>query len=201
MKNYNKLLSKYREVLLVSIDIVFVIISYITAYFIRVDFGTLFSLETFKPVIIYLPLTILINLGFSLLLRVNKTLWQYISIDEVVRVCVSIFLSNIVILVLLFIFNVNAYPKTVPIIAMLILVILMLGIRVIYRMYRRNVMQSHRNHRALIIGAGQAGAIILKDLTLTDRYDCKVVGFVDDDLGKKGKIISGIEVLGTTDKL
>ena len=201
MKNYNKLLSKYREVLLVSIDIVFVIISYITAYFIRVDFGTLFSLETFKPVIIYLPLTILINLGFSLLLRVNKTLWQYISIDEVVRVCVSIFLSNIVILVLLFIFNVNAYPKTVPIIAMLILVILMLGIRIIYRMYRRNVMQSHRNHRALIIGAGQAGAIILKDLTLTDRYDCKVVGFVDDDLGKKGKIISGIEVLGTTDKL
>ena len=201
MKNYNKLLSKYREVLLVSIDIVFVIISYITAYFIGVDFGTLFSLETFKPVIIYLPLTILINLGFSLLLRVNKTLWQYISIDEVVRVCVSIFLSNIVILVLLFIFNVNAYPKTVPIIAMLILVILMLGIRVIYRMYRRNVMQSHRNHRALIIGAGQAGAIILKDLTLTDRYDCKVVGFVDDDLGKKGKIISGIEVLGTTDKL
>ena len=108
MKNYNKLLSKYREVLLVSIDIVFVIISYITAYFIRVDFGTLFSLETFKPVIIYLPLTILIKLGFSLLLRVNKTVWQYISIDEVVRVCVSIFLSNIVILVLLFIFNVNA---------------------------------------------------------------------------------------------
>ena len=201
MKNYSKLLSKYRELILVLIDTICIIFAYILAYLIRIDFGTLFSVETFKPVFYLLPLTIIINIICSLLFKVNKTLWQYISIDEVLRVTSSIVLSNALFMILLFVFKVDAYPKTVPIIAILLLIVSMLGVRLGYRFYRRSVMQSHRKHRALIIGAGQAGAIVLKDLTLTDKYDCKVVGFIDDSNSKKGKIISGVEVFGGTDKL
>ena len=62
MKNYSKLLSKYRELILVLIDTICIIFAYILAYLIRIDFGTLFSVETFKPVFYLLPLTIIINI-------------------------------------------------------------------------------------------------------------------------------------------
>ncbi len=201
MKKVVKVLRKYRELIMGVIDTIAIILAYISAYYIRMDFGTLFSSETMEPVFHNLIWVALLNLVFLHLFKVSKSLWTYLSIDEVIRVSLSIACTNIVWMIIVIVLPIRSYPRSLPIIAMLIQAVLSLGVRILYRLYRRTQMQSQRHHRALIIGAGAAGSIIQRDLTVTDKYDCKVVGFIDDAPEKKDKIIAGTPVLGTTDEL
>ena len=194
-------LRKNRELFLGISDALMVCVSYFLAYFLRMDFGKVVTAETLNPVVNTMVWVLLINMIFLLLFKVNQTLWQYISVDEVIRVVVAIACANGLWLLLVFLISIPGYPRSVPIIAAMILVLLMLGVRVLYRIYRRNQMQSVKKHRAVIIGAGSAGALALRDITLSSRYDSKVIGFIDDSPVKKGKIISGAEVLGSTDDL
>ena len=194
-------LRKNRELFMGISDAMMVCVSYFLAYFLRMDFGKIVSSETLNPVINNIVWVLIINMAFLLLFKVNQTLWQYISVDEVIRVVVAVACANGLWLLLILLIPIAGYPRSVPIIAGMILVLLMLGIRILYRIYRRNQMQSGKKHRAVIIGAGSAGALALRDLTLSNRYDAKIIGFVDDNPSKKGKIISGVEVLGSIEDL
>ena len=53
--------------------------------------------------------------------------------------------------------------------------------------------------KALIAGAGDAGVILLRELNQNPEIGYKTVGFLDDN--KKGKIVCGINVVGTTDEV
>jgi len=55
--------------------------------------------------------------------------------------------------------------------------------------------------RLLIIGAGSAGELLVRDLLRNKNKDFKTVGFVDDDPKKRGREIHGIRVLGTCEEL
>ena len=197
----NEVIRKHRDLIMISMDIIFIVFSYLLAYFIRNDFGALYHIETFGPVMKWLPAVIILNLISSRIFKVNKILWQYMSVDEVISLTISIILPNLFWFFMLFILKLYSYPKTVPVIATMLLIMAELGVRLLYRLIKRKNIQSKRRYKAIIIGAGRAGSIILRDLTLTDRYDCRVIGFIDDDQKKKGQKISGVEVLGTTDDL
>lgn len=56
--------------------------------------------------------------------------------------------------------------------------------------------KAHYEKRVIIIGAGQAGVTILREIQASDKICYHVVGFVDDDAKKIGTVISGIKVLG-----
>ncbi len=201
MKKVSQKLIKLRELILAVIDTLSICLAYWFAYYIRMDYGSLYSYETYRAVFHHLHWVVLINLVFLFVFKLNRTLWQYVSIDEVVRVCAAILCTNVTWLCVVMLTKIPSYPKSVPMIAALLQVFFMLGVRILYRFYRRSQMQSNRSHRAVIIGAGSAGAIAQKDLMMNDRYDTKVVGFVDDAPLKQGKIIAGLSVLGTTDDL
>ncbi len=55
--------------------------------------------------------------------------------------------------------------------------------------------------RTLIVGAGVAGELLLRDLQQSDEHSYYVVGFVDDDRAKQGVIVGGKTVLGTVAEL
>ncbi|OGC80249.1 hypothetical protein A2943_00025 [Candidatus Adlerbacteria bacterium RIFCSPLOWO2_01_FULL_51_16] len=55
--------------------------------------------------------------------------------------------------------------------------------------------------RVLIVGAGVAGEMLVKEIKKENRTDILVLGFVDDDKKKQGKLISGFKVLGTVNDL
>ena len=70
-------------------------------------------------------------------------------------------------------------------------------IKLIYRTYRKHLNRSEVAKRnALIIGAGDGGYLMLKELTQNEKYNVNVVGFIDDK--KIGSVISGYKVLGDT---
>ncbi|NCB33053.1 MAG: polysaccharide biosynthesis protein, partial [Erysipelotrichia bacterium] len=201
MKNNSQLIHKYRAIILTVVDAVIVFVAYFAAYFFRMDFGA--SLNTDYSAMIFrcMPIVLLLNLVFLLLFHVNKTLWQYVSIDEIVRIAEAICLANGIWFLVVCLLPVKNYPRSIPVTATMIQLIMMLALRVFYRMYRRHGLQANSTHRALIIGAGSAGGMAIKELSINERYDSKVVGLLDDNPDKKGQILSGCVVLGTTDDL
>lgn len=98
-----------------------------------------------------------------------------------------------------------ALARSTFLIALLVIILVMTFIRFTYRIYRLYVMRfSHHqtNQRALIIGAGQAGKLLLDEFVRNPQYaPYDVVGFVDDDSNKVNKYFSGYRILGKTSQL
>ena len=148
-----------------------------------------------------MPWVILINLGTILAFRLNRSLWMYISIDEALRVALAVFTGNSIWLIIVLITHITEYIRSIPIIAAMLQLLLMLGLRILYRIVRRNDAIMHRSHRAVILGAGSAGATALREITYSDKYDTKVVGFIDNNPVKVKKVLNGVSVLGTDEDL
>lgn len=183
------------------IDAITVVISYVLAYFIRTDFGRLAYPLATVALWNNMIWAVGINLLSILLFRINRSLWMYVSIDEALRVGCAVFTGNFVWWLVVLFFKTTEYFRSIPIIAAMIQMMLMLSMRLIYRMIRRDSMQSHRSHRALILGAGSAGAMALREISYSDRYDTKIVGFLDKNPKKVKKRLSGVSVLGTDDQM
>lgn len=135
--------------------------------------------------------------------RLYKSLWQYASVEEAVNVLLSVLVSFAVIVLVILITKFDIGINSI-IIANLIIFLGLIGLRYSYRTLR--VYTSYRRlnqscSRTLIIGAGNAGHLMIKEIKNNPKLNHRVVCLVDDDSSKKGKIIQGIKVVGTTDDL
>ena len=190
-------MSRYREIIMALIDTALVLASYLWAYYLRTDLGRLSYDLAWTSLIRLMPYVIIINLGSILAFRLNRSLWMYISIDEALRVAMAVFTGNFIWFLIVMIAHFTEYIRSIPIIAAMFQLLLMLGLRIIYRIVRRNDAINNRTHRALILGAGSAGATALREITYSNRYDAKIVGFLDNDPAKVKKVLNGVQVLGT----
>ena len=77
------------------------------------------------------------------------------------------------------------------------------GMRLALRAFHEGPSRSRENHgrRALIIGAGDAGELLIREIGRNPSLDYRVVGFVDDDPRKQARRIHGVEVIGVIDRL
>ena len=194
-------LSRHREIIMAIVDTIIVIVSYFLAYFIRNDFGRLTYTLADQALWSNMIWVVLLNLCSIILFRINRSLWIYISIDEAVRVSCAVFTGNFVWWIYVLMAKIPDYVRSVPIIAGMLQLLLMLSLRIVYRMIRRDSMQAHSSHRALILGAGSAGVMTLREMSYSTKYDTKVVGFLDKNPKKVKKRLNGVSVLGTDDQM
>ena len=190
-------MSRHREFIMAIIDSALVLLAYLAAYYLRTDLGRLSYQMAWTSLIRYMPFVILINLASILTFRLNRSLWMYVSIDEALRVALAVFAGNFVWFMAVILFRISEYIRSIPVIAAMLQLLFMLGLRILYRIVRRNDAINNRSHRALILGAGSAGATALREITYSNKYDAKVVGFLDNDPVKVKKILNGVQVLGT----
>lgn len=139
---------------------------------------------------------------------IYKRLWNLASIDEMVHLAVS----GVIIAALQFMFL--SFGKTLQIegsqlfpyslslidavIAMMIASSFRFSIRFTQRAIQRWYFFNERGTEVLIMGAGEAGALLLSEIQKNKNYKLHPVGFIDDDLSKVGMRIRGVPVLGTT---
>lgn len=183
------------------IDTVIVVFSYWLAYFIRTDFGRASMFMGEQMLWKNMIWVVLINLTSILAFGLNRSLWMYVSVDEAVRVAATVSVGNFIWWILVMILKIPEYTRSVPIIAAMIQLIMMLGLRLVYRIVRRDTSQNKRKHRALILGAGSAGVNAFREITYSDRYDTKIIGFLDRNPKKVKKRLNGVVVLGTDDQM
>lgn len=190
---------------LIIYDVIVVNASYFFALMLRFDlkFSTippmyLHALIRFSPV--YTLFTVVMFYFFKL----YNSLWRFASISELNRTAAA---SVIVTLfqIIGMTFFVQRMPVSYFVFGALIQFALVIGVRFSYRYItmERNRRESEQKStkRAMIIGAGQAGQMIIKELKTSSEAVSKPVCVIDDNPNKWGRVMEGIPIVGGRDDI
>jgi len=190
---YNK-----RRVVEVIIDFVIICIAYVSAYLLR--FEGVISPENQELLVVSLSIIIPIKLVMFFVFGLYRGVWKYIGLHDATAIFKAVSAgSAISVIMLLFLSRFEGYSRSLFIIDWLVLLFLASGVRIALRSFREFfAVQSARSKRILIIGAGDAGELLLREIRYNRNLDYIPVGFLDDDMKKAGKSIHGVPVLGTT---
>ena len=137
------------------------------------------------------------------LFGINKSLWSYLGVNEIVNICVSVFIADLITSILYQYMLPDTFSNIrFAIFSPLLIIAGIMFIRMLYRALRerevgRTGKATYKN--TFIIGAGDAGYILLKELSKNNVFRANVVGLIDDR--RKNSVISGITVVGTTYEL
>lgn len=183
-------------------DLILVNISFITAYLLRFD--NWYSIDDyFKMNIFHLAMiSTAVKLVCFLVFRLYDSLWKYAGVYELTKVGLAASAGNVIMLGYVFLAQVQV-PRSIFIITLMIDIILIGGIRLSYRVFRRifkgEVIKIKNQKRVLIVGGGDAGAIIIREMLAHSELKSKPIAIIDDDRQKTGRKINGIPILGGRD--
>ncbi len=130
----------------------------------------------------------------------NKSLWSYLGVNEIVNICFSVVLGDLITSILYQYMLPDTFSNVrFAIFSPLLIIAGMMFTRMLYRAIREREAgkygaTSYKN--TFIIGAGDAGYILLKELSKNNIFRANVVGLIDDN--RKNSVISGVTVVGTT---
>ena len=123
-------------------------------------------------------------------------LWRYTGIWDLTRIVLAVCTSSVILFVVVYgELGPGLYPRSVVIIDSLVLISALGGLRLCRRVVPHLIRPTQQGRRVLIIGAGDAGDMIVREMTKVGGY--APVGFIDDDPSKLGRTIHGVKVLGT----
>ena len=134
------------------------------------------------------------------LFSTNKSLWSYLGVNEIVNICISVVLGDLITSILYQYMLPDTFSNVrFAIFSPLLIIAGMMFTRMLYRALRerevgKNGANAYKN--TFIIGAGDAGYILLKELSKNNIFRANVVGLIDDN--RKNSVISGVTVVGTT---
>ena len=193
-----------KVILLILIDAVLINIAYILAYnltYLRFDVGINYDL--FKPYLDNIVLITLIKIFIYYLFRLYNTIWKYAGSKELLQIILASVVSNSLILSYFFIID-QVVPRSIFIIVGMIDILFIGGVRFLFRAFdlRRNPFKRENDlKRIMIIGAGDAGAGVIRELRTHLDSGSKPVVVIDDDIRKRGQRISGLKIEGTTEDI
>ncbi|HKS27246.1 MAG TPA: hypothetical protein VJS44_05475 [Pyrinomonadaceae bacterium] len=190
-------LSYKRRIFEVMLDLVLIILSYYLAYVLR--FGPM-SESTARTIFFRtLPVILFVKMATFLVMGVYRGIWRYTSVDDLVVFAKAVVISSVAsLLAVLFAFRFEGVSRTVFIVDAIILLMMVAGSRMAFRLFRQVLPQpqSLEGARILIYGAGDGGELLLRELRNNRDLKYAPVGFIDDDPNKKGKVIHGLKVYG-----
>lgn len=194
---------------LIGYDIVFLIASLYFALLLRFDFKVpqeywIFLKLSIIPVVV---ITLLCNRFFNL----YKSMWKYASIEELISIVYSVSIANVIFILYSYLVNYRflenryyRFPYTVLIIFWILSVVALGGTRFTYRLIednKDNITLKKQKTKLLIIGAGDASALYIKEIKRHHELNYDIVGLIDDDPSKRGRLINGIKVLGGRNRI
>jgi FlaA1/EpsC-like NDP-sugar epimerase len=195
--------------LMILMDIFIFIVSLVLSYVARFEFSLAQTdVKQISSLLFWMvPLKIIIFFLFGL----YSGMWRYTGVRDFWKLAQACVMSTIlVMMIILTIHRFQGYSRAVFIGDGVITFILAGGVRMLIRSFYekdiesiKNIFSMDKDHltKVLIVGAGDAGEKILREIMDNDTLHYDVVGFVDDDIKKQGLTIHGVRVLGTVDSL
>ncbi len=193
------------RIFLICLDIVFINLSSFLALWLRFNMHVSEIDERYLASVIELmPINTIVTVGIYALLRLYTSLWRFASIKELVYVlegCMGSFLFNV--FYFFFTYNRDICRSYFPLYGtalFLLTCVSRFSYRFVRLLYRGRV---HGNHtrNTMIIGAGEACNVVMKELELSDELDSRICCIIDDDSRKHGTFIHGIKVVGGRDQI
>lgn len=192
------------KVLLVFLDILFVNVSSFVALWVRFNMHwNEIPPEYYTSVVdVAVPNTIATLIVFAFF-RLYTSLWRYASIKELVNIieaCIVCLFLNILAYYLTYRPIYRSYFLLYGVSLFLLTCVSRFSYRLLRLLYRSNIHGAHMRN-TMIIGAGEACNVVMKELELSTELDAKLCCIIDDNPRKHGTYIHGIKVVGGRDKI
>ena len=194
------------SVLLFVYDLIAVNLSYFLALWLRFDCTfSLIEEKYFSAWKEFIPVYSLICILVFVLLRLYRSLWQFASYFELLHIFYASLITtaaHVIGITLLF----QRMPLSYYCIGPVIQFLLILGVRFFYRFMLLMRESSpggsdKRLRRVMLIGAGSAGQMILRDIRRSGAVSEQVVCFIDDDPNKWNRYLDGVPIIGGRDDI
>ena len=172
--------------------------SYLIALWLRYDlrYSTIDTIyiERWKA---FLPFYILGSLAVFWFLKLYKSIWRFASYSELLRVSMATVICSVFHIIGITVFW-GRMPISYYVIGAILQYLAVLGIRFSYRfiLLLRKVNNKKSHHRIMVIGAGSAGQMLIRDIQRSGEVDGAVVCIIDDNKNKWGRLIDNIPVVG-----
>lgn len=201
MKNDWHFLTNLRSFSAFTHDIVVVFLAWYLSFLFRFNFDipANFYVHLYKTVILVVSVQVVIFILFGL----YQGVWRFASIPDLKRIIKAVVVAAITVAAMVLMINpATVVPRTVLILDPILLVVLMGGSRFAYRAWKKHLLYaaSHlRGQPVLVVGAGDLGVALLKDLSRSEHW--QVIGLLDEDAGIHGRQLMGVRVLGTINQM
>jgi FlaA1/EpsC-like NDP-sugar epimerase len=193
-------LTPYRRPLVIAGHAALSALSYFFAFTLRFDGVPDMWWDYFIRTLLLL---LVIRLLVFSVFRVHEGLWRYVSIRDLVVIFKAVSLSSLIFATSLLAIYGFRFPRSIIFLDWLLCFVMIAGLRVILRIVRESspALREEETKRALIVGAGDAGERLIREINRNPSLKYNVVGLVDDSPKMQRKRIHGVQVVGTIDSI
>lgn len=197
---------RYRFVITFLLTALIIVASLLLAYAVRFDL-TIPSAYRGR-IVELLPAVVVIKLTTFWFFGAFSGWWRYVSMPDLIQIVKANFLGSLIFVVYaVLVYRLNLIPRSVLVLDGVFCFLMVGGIRFTTRIIResyrpwRQSRNSEQTKRILVVGAGDAGQMIVREIRQNQELNIDLVGFVDDDPAKRHALFQGLKVLGNQDDL
>lgn len=135
--------------------------------------------------------------------RLYNSIWRFASVKEIMYIFVATMLSTVANFLVYFGFSIPIFRSYFPLYFLILFSFIFIerfSYRFVRAVYRKHFF-SGLNKNILIVGAGDAGNLVIRELEMSNQLESRVVGIIDDDKNKHGTYIQGVKVLGDRSRI
>lgn len=182
-------------------DVAAIPVAWYAAYWLRYNLHPYPGIVTSYHSFIALSLLSIVQISCYYYFKTYRGLWRFSSLNDVTRILKASVTAVILVIPIFYLGSIlHHVPRSVFPLYSIILVTLLCGGRLLVRLQwdkkARGTYEKSEIKKVLIVGAGQAGEGLVRDLKRSSCYE--LLGFVDDNISKRGLEVHGVRVLGTT---
>jgi FlaA1/EpsC-like NDP-sugar epimerase len=203
MKNhYSSLAGRIRRSLLIlGHDLIMIPVAWLGSYWFRFNLAQIPD-AYWSTALQTLPWVILVQTVCFYLFDLHKGVWRFASLPDMVRIIKAVAVGTVACMALLFIlYRLEFIPRSMVVLYPVLLLLLLSGPRLLYRWSKDHRLEMSSGTRVLIVGAGQAGEMLARDLRRMHSHSYQPVAFVDDKNRRQGQEVHGIPVIGSCDQI
>lgn len=182
-------------------DLLMVPAAWLGSYWLRFNMDGI-PVEFWRQALIMLPVVILAQGSMFWYFGLYRGVWRFASMPDLARILKATLTGVAAAAAVIFILTrLQGVPRSVFVLDAILLVLLLGGPRFVYRWIKDRRLYGQEVKNVLIVGAGQAGEMLVRDLLRDSLHAYRPVAFVDDDPAKLGKDVHGIRVAGACEDL
>lgn len=187
-----------KKLLKIIIDIIAIILGFLIALSVRFEFSV--PRDKFARFILILPGVVIVFILFNWMFKIYSGRWKYASFDEVLNLTsADVLATSFVFIFIIAIPGARAHLSISETVMGGVLALFIMGfIRLQYRLFGEMRLRrgGRGGARVLIIGAGESGEMVARDMFRHPGYNLIPVGFIDDDKSKQNLYVQGVPVIG-----
>ncbi len=192
----------FKNRMMVSLhDLAVIPIAWFAAYWLRFNLDGI-PHEFLYQAVLMVPAVLLAEGSMFWYFGLYRGVWRFASLPDLVRIVKAVIAGVSFAAVVIFVLTrLVLVPRSVFVLDSILLVLLLGGPRFIYRWLKDRHLYGQVGKKVLIVGAGRAGEMLVRDLLRDPDRTYQPAAFVDDDAKKRNKDIHGIPVSGTVDEI